>query len=91
VGLTGDYRNRVAIPYSSFFLAFVLNGWVRVDDYVDWAPFWRRWSGRPNKEAAIDSRIAEIQFMSDGTPDERRAITDARSWFANSHRGNQSH
>ena len=30
-------------------------------------------------QAAIDARIAEIQSMNSGTPDERQAITDARN------------
>jgi hypothetical protein len=30
-------------------------------------------------QAAIDARIAEIKAMNDGTPEERQAITDARS------------
>ena len=30
-------------------------------------------------EAAIDARIAEIQSMNDGTPDEMQAIEDAHS------------
>ena len=30
-------------------------------------------------QAAIDTRIAEIKTMNDGTPAERQAITDARN------------
>jgi hypothetical protein len=30
-------------------------------------------------QAAIDARIAEIQSMNSGTPEERQAITDARN------------
>ena len=30
-------------------------------------------------QAAIDARIAEIKSMNNGTPEERQAITDARS------------
>jgi hypothetical protein len=35
VGLTGDYDNPVGDAGNAFYLAVVLDGWVRIDNYVE--------------------------------------------------------